>query len=106
MNTIKLNEVEMQVDGYNKNTYLSGDTITSNASCSVRTNNITALNELMTTPIESIQIYHDNTLIYDLDDINARVDNINEYLNEDHMNINVNLTFLNDGTEPEVNEGV
>ena len=109
MNTIKFNNVTIEVEGYNKNTYLNGNTITSNASCSVRTNDMTTLNELMQTPIEAIQIYHNDTLIYDLDDIDARIESINEYLNEDHMNINVNLAFLNDSeseSEPEVNEGV
>jgi hypothetical protein len=54
MNIIKFNNVEMEVDSYNKNTYFNGIAITSNASCTVRTNNITALNALMQTPIEAI----------------------------------------------------
>jgi hypothetical protein len=46
--------------------------------------------------ITSIQIYYNDTLIYDLSNIHAKVDNINEYLNVDKMSINMNLVFIDD----------
>lgn len=93
MNKIKLNNLELEVESYNKNTYFSGSTITSNASMSVRTNNMTVLNELAEDDITSIQIRANEELIYDLQDINAHIDNISEYLNGDRMNVTLNLSF-------------
>ena len=95
MNTIKFNNTELQVESYNRNTYFSGDTINSNASCVIKTDDATALNALAQTTITALQIYHNDTLIYDLQDIEAHIDNINEYLNNDTMTISVNLTFDN-----------
>ena len=95
MNKIKLNNVEFEVENYNKSTYFSNDTISTNANCSIITDNITALNELAEDEITSIQIHHDDTLIYNLADISARIDSINEWLNGDRMSISVNFTFSN-----------
>lgn len=93
MNVIRLNNFETEVESYSKNTYLSGANITSNASCSIITNDVTALNALMATTITSLQILHDGELIYNLQDINAKIENISEYLSNDRMNINLNLNF-------------
>lgn len=95
MNKIKLNNLELEVESYNKNTYFSGDSMNSNASMSVRIDedDITDLNALAASPITTIQIHADERLIYDLQNINAKIDSINEYLNGDRMNVSVNLTF-------------
>lgn len=93
MNTIKFNNLTLQVESYNKNTYFDGATVNSTASCSVVTSDLTALNELAEGTITTIQIYHDDTLIYDLQDINCRITNISEYLSEARMNITINLVF-------------
>ena len=85
MNTIKLNNLELTVEGYNKSTFFDGQTIVSNANCSVLTNNIAALHALIEEKITSIQIFHDETLIYDLQNIEAQIESINEYLNGDRM---------------------
>ena len=95
MNQIKLNTLVLEVIDYNKSTYLDGDLISSNASCSVSTNDITALTALIDDQITSIRILHDNTVIYDLQNINAKITNINEYLSGDHMNITLSLIFDN-----------
>ena len=95
MNTIKFNNTEFQVESYNKNTYFSGNTMSSNASCNIVTNDIESLNTLALNTITALQIYHDETLIYNLQNIQAHIDNINEYLNGDTISISINLTFDN-----------
>lgn len=94
MNKIKLNQLELEVESYSKGIYFNNGIISSNGSCTVNTNNITALMELAKNSIDVIQIYNsDNVLIYDLQNANANIDNINEYLNGDKMNININFIF-------------
>lgn len=93
MNKIKFNNTEFTVETYNKTTYFSGETITSNASCTLTVNDVTTLNELVGVPITTIQITHDDTLIYNLTNISAHIDNVNEYLSMDRMNTNINIAF-------------
>ena len=95
MNKIKFNNLEMEVLDYNKNTYLTDHTVQSSASCSVISSDMSALNALMNTTITSIEIYHDDILIYDLKDINCKISNINEYLSDNHMNVSLSLIFDN-----------
>lgn len=95
MNIIKLNNVEFEVESYNKTTYFNGENITSNANMLINTDDITVLNNVAENPINTIQILHDNDVIYNLTNANAQIENINEYLNFDRMNINVNLRFDN-----------
>lgn len=93
MNTIKFNDAEFEVESYSKSTYFNNE-LSSSASCSIITNDLDALNALAMAPITSLQILHEGEVIYNLHDINAKIDNINEYLNGNRMNINVNLNFL------------
>lgn len=93
MNKIKFNDVEFEVESYNKNTSFNGEEIDSYASCSIITNDVISLGNVAMEEITSLQIIHDEEVIYDLHDINAKIDNINEYLNGDRININVNLKF-------------
>lgn len=95
MNIIKLNTSEFEVDSYNKTTYFNGETVTSNANLSINTNDISALNDLADEVITVIQILHDGEIIYNLTNINAKIENINEFLNFDKMNISVSLRFDN-----------
>jgi len=95
MNIIKLNNTEFEVESYNKTTYFNGENVTSNANMLINTDDITVLNNLAENPINTIQILHDNDVIYNLTNANAQIENINEYLNFDKMNINVNLRFDN-----------
>ena len=93
MNTIKFNNAEFEVESYSKTTYFN-NALSSNASCSIITNDIDTLNALAIEPITSLQILHEGEVIYNLHDINAKIDSINEYLNGNRMNINVSLNFL------------
>ena len=92
MNKIKFNDVEFEVESYSKNTYFHEE-LSSNGNCSIITDDMDALHALAEVPITSIQILHDGEVIYNLHDINAKIDNINEYLSGDRMSINVNLIF-------------
>ena len=93
MNVIKLNNTEFPVTSYNKTTNFSNDTITSSAYAGIQVADMTTLNALAETTITSIQIFHENTKIYDTGEIDAHIDSINESMGEDQMYVSVNLTF-------------
>lgn len=93
MTTIKFNDNAWEVASYSKNTYFNGETITSNASCGLKVTNTNELQAMAPEPITTIKILKDDTVIYDLEDIDARIENINEYLDTDHMSVTVNLIF-------------
>ena len=93
MNVIKLNNKEFEVESYTKNTNFTGDTITSNGYCSFKNVNIEDLNELAETTITTIEILHDNVSIYKIENLNAKISDINESLGEDRMFININFIF-------------
>jgi len=99
MNTIKFNNSIYEVVSFNKSTYFNEGGINSSANCSIKTANMTSLYALAESGLQSIQIYHDNELIYDLDNINGKMTSIDEYLMDDHININVNLTFVFENAE-------
>ena len=96
MNVIKFNNTEFPVTSYNRTTNFYNDGITSNGYAALETDNMAALNALAETPITSIEIFHDNTKIYDTGTINAHIDNINESMGEDQMYVNVSMTFIMD----------
>lgn len=93
MNTIKLNNVEFEIVGYNRSTYFNGTNMTSTANCTCRNASPEVLNSLLGVEITSLQIYYNDSLIYNLQDISARLDTINEYLNTEHIDTAINLTF-------------
>lgn len=104
MNTIKFNNHTYEVFAFNKNTYFNDGVISSNGGCQIKTSDITSLQTLGTETIETLQIYHDDTLIYDLQNLNGKLNSIDEYLSEDHININLNFNFRTPISETE-NEG-
>ena len=93
MNKIKFNNTEFESESYNRTTYFGGETVTSNASCSLLNADMDDIEELVGADITSIQIRHDGNLIYDLQNISAKLDNSNEYFSGDRMNIGLNFTF-------------
>jgi len=95
MNVIKLNNAEFQVESYSRNTsfYNEEGTVVSAATCGLITNNLNALNELAATTITSIQILHDDNLIYNLENIDAVIENISESLSDDRVWVYVNIKF-------------
>lgn len=95
MNLLVLNDTTFEVVSYNKNTYFNGETIESTANFSLAGANASDLNELAQEPITSIQITHDGNTIYELTELNAKIESINEYLSGDHMDVNATIRFLN-----------
>ena len=93
MNVIKFNNEEFEVEGYNKNTYFTGETITSNANCSLNNCDMEALNALAQETITTIEILHDGVSIYKIEDLTAKIESINESLGGDRMYINVTFIF-------------
>ena len=93
MNVIKFNNTSFEVESYNKNTYFNGETVNSNANCTIKANDMTVVNALAEETITSIEIRHDGEVIYTLSNINAKIESINEYLSGDRMNVSINLTF-------------
>lgn len=95
MNKIKFNnEVELQVESYSKTTFFNDDTINTTANCSVVTDDLAALHALASDKITSIIITCNDNVIYNLSNIDAKIENINEYLAGERMYINVNLAFV------------
>ena len=86
MNVIKLNNTEFPVTSYNKSTNFYEGSITSTAYMAI-------LNALAEAPVTSIEIYHENTKIYDTGEVNAHIDNITESMGDDQMFVTVNMTF-------------
>lgn len=93
MNTIKLNNTTCEVISFNKNTTFNNGQILGSGNASIRTDDISTLQELGLTEIETIQIFHDEERIYNLTNAGGRITSIDEYLTEDSMNINVSFSF-------------
>lgn len=93
MNTIKLNDLELEVTSYSKLISFNDNMMSSSASCQVITTNNEAIIDLAKETITSIQIKHNDEVIYNSSDINARIANVNEYLNTARIDINITLAF-------------
>lgn len=93
MNKILLNDAEFEIDNFNKTTTYSNGTITSTAYVSALTNDGAVLNALGLSTITSIKIYYNDKIIYTLENIEANIESINEYLATDHIGVNININF-------------
>ena len=93
MNVIKLNNTEFPVTSYNKSTNFYEGSITSTAYMAIQVSDMAILNALADAPVTSIEIYHENTKIYDTGEVNAHIDNITESMGDDQMFVTVNMTF-------------
>lgn len=98
MITLVLNdqaEKAMQISSYNRNTTFEQGALNSIAYFTVASDEETAalLQELGLSEITSIKIYSDEDLIYSLTELEAHITTISEYLEGDHITMNVNITF-------------
>ena len=93
MNVIKFNNTEFVVESYNKTTSFFNDKMNSNASCTIVVDDIADLNALAQDEIDTIQITHDGTMIYNLQNADGHINTMVEYLSNDRMRANVNLVF-------------
>lgn len=95
MTKIILNNVEFQLEAYNRNTYFNGNTMSSNASISIGQGDIDALCTLGKTIITSLEIQINDETIYTLNNIHAKINELNEYFNGERISTNMSLTFDN-----------
>jgi hypothetical protein len=98
MNTIIFNEDKtFGLESYNKTTTFEGDTVNSSGYASLlMTQDTDTISDLVTVAqgtVTSIEIKHDGTSIYNSTNLNAKINNINEYLSGDRINVNINFIF-------------
>ena len=96
MAKIILNNEEFDFSGYNRSIYFSDENMTSNGYISnLRGTNVTnRLSDLAQETITSITIKKDNDVIYELDDIDAKINTMDEsYNGDDAVITNVNIQF-------------
>lgn len=93
MTQIKLNDYVCEIDSYNRNTTISGGVLSSNGYINLVNGNASELNELLGTPVTDIEITVDNEKIYELHDIDAEINSMNEYLSGNRMAYNLNIVF-------------
>lgn len=98
-----LTNLAFPIRNYNRNTNIENEFINSdayiNAEYSEAIVNLINNNNIIT----SIQILNnDNQTIYSLSDINAKVYNVNEYLEDGHMILNISIRF--DNSQDEIEE--
>ena len=93
MNYIKFNEYQCEVLSFNKYTTFQENTITGTCNCQIVTSDLTGLQNLGLEGITEIQIIHDEEIIYDLQNINARIASINENLVNDHIDVMLAINF-------------
>ena len=93
MNYIKFNEYQCEVLSFNKYTTFQENTIAGTCNCQIVTSDLTGLQNLGLEGITEIQIIHDEEIIYDLQNINARIASINENLVNDHIDVMLAINF-------------
>ena len=94
MNTIIFNgTATFGVESFNKNTSFEGETVTSSGYANLIVTDMDDLTAVAQDTITSIQIKHDNDVIYNSSNLTARISVINEYLNMDRMSVSVNFNF-------------
>lgn len=98
MNTVIFNndtEHALELNSYNRNTTFNDEQINSTAYITLRANSSTMeyLSSFTQTNITSIILTHDNDIVYQLNNISARITSIDEYLNNDYVQMNINFIF-------------
>ena len=96
MAKIYLNEAEYTVRSFSRSTSFVNNTINSYGYCSLErgTENANDIYALALSPITSLIIKtDDDELIYDAGQISAQINNIDEVLEQDHINLSMNIRF-------------
>jgi len=90
-----LNNTEVVITAFTRNTYFTEELINSTGYIAVNDADITIpeLYELAQEPITSFIIKKDGTTIYDTGTIDAQITSIDENLIEDRVAVNINLRF-------------
>lgn len=97
MVTIKLNNGdEMGLVGFNRSIIFHGAEVNDNASLEVAADtDKSTIMALGSAAITSLQILSNNQSIYELTNINARIDNISDTLDGEKISTRINLVFDN-----------
>ena len=93
MTKIKLNNEEFEITAFTRTTYFREDGISSFANFDAVNLDLDDISTLAQNPVTALQIYYNNDLIYDLQDISVHIDNVNDSLEETVVTTKVNLTF-------------
>lgn len=93
MATLKLNNTEFEISEFNRTTYYTSEELNSNANVIVENTTVSALETLAHVEITSLQIINNGEVIYNLQNISATLDTINEYLKNGHMEISIGINF-------------
>lgn len=91
-----LNNEEFELTFFNHQISIKGNDKESNAMCNIKNKNdaFNVINNLTETSITSFVVKNDNNVeIYNLNNINAHITNINAYLNNDEVSLDITLTF-------------
>lgn len=96
MAKIRLNDSkEFDIETFSQTNYYHDGEITRSANFNITDQDISELEALASTSITLIEIIVKNNTIYTLDNVNGRLDNINEFLENDHMSKTVTIEFTN-----------
>ena len=93
MTKIKLNNEEFEINTFTRTTFFGDEAVKSFANFEVVSLDLEKMTALAANIITVLQIYHNNDLIYDLQNTNIHIDNVNDLLNNDTVTTTVNLTF-------------
>jgi len=93
MTKIKLNNDEFQITAFTRTTYFRDDGVSSFANFDAVNLDLDQISILAQNPVTALQIYHNNELIYDLQNISVHIDNVNDSLEDEVISTKVNLTF-------------
>lgn len=93
MSTIIINDTEFEFENYNRNTTYTDKGIVSDAYISTikNTNTLNDIQTLAQEQITSIKIKRDGEIIYELADLNAMIQSIDESYDGTRVNFNVHI---------------
>ena len=102
MKTLILNNEEFEITSFNKYTSIQRDSIRSNASINMADNSdynrLYAMGEDI---ITSLVIKNGETTIYSLSNISAKIDSMNEIMEDDIIRLVINIDFNPSNTQSE-----
>lgn len=90
---IKLNNEEFEISSFTRTVNFSNTQVADTATCNVLDATEEDLTTLAEETITTIEIYNDNNKIYELTNLNARIVNLTEALNNGAIDKMLNITF-------------
>lgn len=108
MMTMILNgSARIPINSYNRYINIVDGKVRSNASFSCTGSGIIdSLLVLAANPITSIEVQNDGTSIYDLENLNAKLTNLNENIYDGKVNVSAEIKFDHDSEDDTAEEGL